>query len=180
VRASFVKAGEREFWYEWRLTLGPGESAALLHFAVQRAPGDTAGAEAQARALADLSDPAAIEDLSAYERGLIVNFGGVPGAEPPPSGGFTGAVWWANAPTTPVQGARVAVQDPATDRLLGTARTSASGSFSFESLHPSQPQVWVTVSAPDDPQISVQYHYGFTGGMLFGWFYLPGPPAGAP
>jgi hypothetical protein len=45
-----------------------------MHFAIQRAPGDTNNAEAQAQALVDLSDAYALAGISAEERALIRNF----------------------------------------------------------------------------------------------------------
>ncbi len=58
----------------WRLTIPAGGSVTLMHFAVQRAPGDGAGTEAVAQALAGLSDPEALEGMSAADRARVVNF----------------------------------------------------------------------------------------------------------
>lgn len=51
-----------------------GGAAIVMHFAVQRAPGDQAGATTQAEALVNLTDPAALAGLTAAERAAIVNF----------------------------------------------------------------------------------------------------------
>lgn len=61
---------------EWKLTLAPGEKKALLHFVVQRAAGDTAGALARARALAaDVAHAGnTLVGLTAEEKQMIVNF----------------------------------------------------------------------------------------------------------
>lgn len=62
------------FDYEWEVTLEPGETKALMHFAVQRAAGDLAGAQEQAEALVNLTDPQALVGLTTEERDQIVNF----------------------------------------------------------------------------------------------------------
>ena len=61
-------------YYRWTVTVPAGGSVTLMHFAVQREAADTAGAEAQAQALVNLSDPRALEGLTAAERARIVNF----------------------------------------------------------------------------------------------------------
>ena len=60
--------------YEWRVTIPAGESVTLMHFAVQREPTDAAGAEAQALALVNLTDPNALAGMTAEERSRVVNF----------------------------------------------------------------------------------------------------------
>jgi hypothetical protein len=60
--------------YAWNTTIAPGETVIFMHFAIQRAPGDTNNAEAQAQALVDLSDAYALAGISAEERALIRNF----------------------------------------------------------------------------------------------------------
>jgi hypothetical protein len=71
--ASFTD-GVDAFHYDWSVTVPPGATVILMHFAVQRAPGDAAGAEAQAQALAGLTDPSALAGLSAEERAEVANF----------------------------------------------------------------------------------------------------------
>ncbi len=61
-------------YYRWTVTVPAGESVTLMHFAVQRDPTDTAGAEAQAQALVNLSDPNALAGMTAAERSRVVNF----------------------------------------------------------------------------------------------------------
>ncbi len=56
------------------VTVAPGQSVSLMHFAVQREPSDAAGAEAQARALSELTDPDALTGMSAAETARVVNF----------------------------------------------------------------------------------------------------------
>ena len=63
-----------DFSYGWKVTVQPGQTVALMHFAIQREPADAAGAQAQAEALATLSDPRALEGMSAEERAQVVNF----------------------------------------------------------------------------------------------------------
>ena len=46
----------------------------MMHFAIQRAPLDTAGAQSQAVALVNLSDPSALAGMSADEKAQVVNF----------------------------------------------------------------------------------------------------------
>jgi hypothetical protein len=62
------------FNYAWSVTLQPGQTVILMHFALQREPGDTAGAQTAAEALSNLSDPRALEGMSAEERARVVNF----------------------------------------------------------------------------------------------------------
>jgi hypothetical protein len=57
----------------WVLDIPAGATAAIMHFAVQRASSDTDGAAAQARALVDGSDADMFRGLGA-DRGLIRNF----------------------------------------------------------------------------------------------------------
>jgi protocatechuate 3,4-dioxygenase beta subunit len=62
------------FNYAWTVTLQPGQTVILMHFTLQREPGDAAGAKAAAEALSNLSDPRALEGMSAEERAQVVNF----------------------------------------------------------------------------------------------------------
>jgi hypothetical protein len=54
--------------------LAPGATVTLMHFEVQRGATDAAGAEAQAQALVDLTDPQALDGMSDIERAQVVNF----------------------------------------------------------------------------------------------------------
>jgi hypothetical protein len=67
-------AGQGDVSYGWTVTVGPGETVVLMHFAVQRAETDAAGARVQAEALASLSDPRALTGMTAAETGRVVNF----------------------------------------------------------------------------------------------------------
>jgi hypothetical protein len=67
-------AGSGWVEYEWKTSIAPGETAIFMHFAVQREPGDTSGAQAQAEALVNLTDPNALAGLSVDERARIKNF----------------------------------------------------------------------------------------------------------
>jgi hypothetical protein len=61
-------------YYRWTVTIPPGESATLMHFALQRNPTDTAGADAQAQALVNLTDPNVLAGMTAEEKARVVNF----------------------------------------------------------------------------------------------------------
>ncbi len=67
-------ASRREFSYHWNVTVQPGQTVILMHFAVQREPADTAGARAQAESLVNLTDPHALEGMSEAERAQVINF----------------------------------------------------------------------------------------------------------
>lgn len=70
----------REWSSQWSALLVPPQSTVMvLQFVVQRPPGDTAAAETQAQALADLSDPEALAGLTPEEKASIVNFVVPPG-----------------------------------------------------------------------------------------------------
>jgi hypothetical protein len=60
--------------YNWNVTIPAGQTRILMHFAVQRGAADSAGAKSQAEALVNLSDPHALERMSAAERSQVVNF----------------------------------------------------------------------------------------------------------
>jgi hypothetical protein len=60
--------------YGWSLPVPAGSTVAILHFAVQRAVGDTASAEGQAQALSNGTQPGMFTALSSTERALVRNF----------------------------------------------------------------------------------------------------------
>jgi hypothetical protein len=64
--------------YRWTTTVPPGATIAFMHFAIQRMPGDTAAARAQAEALVNLTDPKALQGLTDVEKAQVVNFRIVP------------------------------------------------------------------------------------------------------
>jgi hypothetical protein len=60
--------------YRWNVTIPAGQTVILMHFAVQRPIGDTAGAQAQAEALVNLTDSNALVGMSPAERSQVINF----------------------------------------------------------------------------------------------------------
>ncbi len=58
----------------WTITVPPGGSVSLMHFAVQRGATDAAGARAQAEALVNLTDPHMLDGLTAEEKARVINF----------------------------------------------------------------------------------------------------------
>jgi hypothetical protein len=61
-------------YYQWTVTIPAGESATFMHFALQRYPMDLAGAQSQAQALVNLTDPNALAGMTAEEKARVVNF----------------------------------------------------------------------------------------------------------
>jgi len=74
VNAVFFQRLDGTSYYRWTISIPAGESVTLMHFAVQRDPTDTAGAEAQAQALVNLTDPNALAGMTPAEKALVVNF----------------------------------------------------------------------------------------------------------
>jgi hypothetical protein len=74
VEAVFFQRLDGTSYYRWTVTIPAGESVTLMHFAVQRDPTDTAGAEAQAQALVNLSDANALLGMTAQDKARVVNF----------------------------------------------------------------------------------------------------------
>jgi hypothetical protein len=72
----FSSDGFLSYW--WQITIPPGQRAAFLHFAVQRADGDTLGAQQQAEALANGTQPGMFDGLSEADRAAIKNFAVTP------------------------------------------------------------------------------------------------------
>ena len=122
------------FSYEWTITLAPGQSAAVLHFGVQRDAADVPGAQAQAEALATLADPLALEGLSLDDRALVINFA-MPGVPANPLHGTIDGRVVAGDGVTPLGGATVYATDAATNRVLASVRTNADGTFHFADLY---------------------------------------------
>jgi protocatechuate 3,4-dioxygenase beta subunit len=88
------------FVSSWSVTLQPGQTVIVMYFTAQRDSADAAGARAQAEALVDLSDPKALEGMSAEERAQVVNFqisnqagvrNEIPNAKTTTKGGAVGA-----------------------------------------------------------------------------------------
>jgi hypothetical protein len=76
VRVSGLRfsAEEGDLEYQYTVTIPPGERRAVMHFTLQRAPGDAASAQAAAEALVNLSEADALAGLSAGDKAMIVNF----------------------------------------------------------------------------------------------------------
>jgi len=70
----FEGNGSNAFAYRYVVTVPPQQRVAVLHYAIQRDPTDGAGVQTQAQSLVSLSDPRALEGLSAAEKAMIVNF----------------------------------------------------------------------------------------------------------
>jgi plastocyanin len=74
VASTQFKNGNDDIFTRWTITVQPGQTVTLMHFAVQRAVADTAGARSQAEALVNLTDPKALEGMSPEEKARVVNF----------------------------------------------------------------------------------------------------------
>jgi len=74
VSTTHFDSGDGEVFYTWKVTIGPEETVALMHFDVQRDRQDEAGAREQAEALVNLTDPHALDGMTAGERSQVVNF----------------------------------------------------------------------------------------------------------
>ena len=144
--ASF-QAGNSFFSYQWTVTLPPHGSAAFMHFTAQRGWDDVAGAEAQAIALSDVTDPEALTGLSELELGMIVNFV-APGGVVLSSGSISGQVQAVDG--SAVAGAIVYALDDDSGRILARTTSSSTGAYRFDgmsvlygialvALHPNDP-----------------------------------------
>ena len=61
--------------YRWdNVTIPAGQTAILMHFAVQRPPSDLTGTKSQAASLVNLTDPNALVGMSAAEKTAVANF----------------------------------------------------------------------------------------------------------
>jgi hypothetical protein len=70
----FIQTNDNIF-YRWdNITIAPGQTAILMHFAVQRPPSDLAGTKSQAASLVNLTDPNALTGMSAAEKAAVANF----------------------------------------------------------------------------------------------------------
>ena len=72
--ATHFAAGDNAISYRWTVTVPAGESIVLMHFTLQREMGATAAAQAQAEALANLTDANALAGMTAAERARVLNF----------------------------------------------------------------------------------------------------------
>jgi hypothetical protein len=64
-----------QIFYRWdSITIQPGQTVILMHFAVQRDPADLTGTNAQASNLSSLSDPNALDGMTAGEKAEVLNF----------------------------------------------------------------------------------------------------------
>src|SRR3954467_906930 len=62
------------FIYRYKLTVQPGQTVILMHFALQREKGDTSGMNSAEQAIINLTDPNALFGLTADEKSKVVNF----------------------------------------------------------------------------------------------------------
>jgi len=157
------------YWYQWNLSLAPGQTVALLHYTIQRTNGDLAGIQAQAEALAALTDAAALQALTAEDLAQIVNFATLPGGVPRRQGSVEGRVFAADG-ATPLASATVNLVDLANDRVLASARTDADGRYQFGSVYLAAAGAEVVAVSPFDANVSASTTVGFTsdGGALTG------------
>jgi hypothetical protein len=70
----FVQTND-EVFYRWdNVSIPAGQTAILMHFAVQRPSSDLAGTKSQATSLVNLTDPNALSGMSAAEKAAVANF----------------------------------------------------------------------------------------------------------
>jgi hypothetical protein len=67
-------AGQSFNSYAWTVTVPANQTVILMHFLIQRTNGGLSGAESQAQALVNLTDPNALVGISAQEKAEVVNF----------------------------------------------------------------------------------------------------------
>lgn len=60
--------------YRWDITVPAGQTMILMHFGIQHDPADFSGAQNQANALVNLTDPNALTGMSDTEKSEVVNF----------------------------------------------------------------------------------------------------------
>ena len=58
----------------WTVTIPAGATVSVMHFSIQRLTADTAGAQAQAEALVNLTDANALAGMTAEQKARVVNF----------------------------------------------------------------------------------------------------------
>ncbi len=116
--------------YEWRMTIAPHSEVALLHFVLQRLPGDQAGLLERAETLAGAADSwMMFNGLTDTDISAIVNYriAGTSGVR------VEGALL-ASDGTSTVGGQRVEIIDTADGRLLRTVFTDGSGHYLADRL----------------------------------------------
>ena len=153
--------GQADVVLRWKTTVPPGAQVAFLHFFAQRAPSAAGDAVAQAEALVNLADPAALEGLTPGERARIVNFN-VPGAEALVSGGsISGRVVAADG-ATPVEGAKVEAFNPRYVVAKASTVSSASGSYTLSGLDADGAGLLVTAEVASAPgsKVAVPVNFG--------------------
>lgn len=70
----FINNNDNIF-YRWdNISIQPGQTVIIMHFAVQRDPSDLAGTTAQAAGLSNLTDPNALTGMTASEKSAVLNF----------------------------------------------------------------------------------------------------------
>jgi len=70
----FIPTNDNVF-YRWdNITVPAGQTVILMHFGVQRPPSDLTGTKAQAASLVNLTDPNALNGMSAAEKAAVANF----------------------------------------------------------------------------------------------------------
>jgi protocatechuate 3,4-dioxygenase beta subunit len=118
--------------YHWNVTVAPRQTAILMHFSAQHDPADAAGARAQAEALANLTDPKALQGMSDEEKAEVVNFQ-IGGAGASTSGKV--AVQASHADGTPVANAPVYIREAARgDATRAVGRTDAQGRLTISDV----------------------------------------------
>jgi hypothetical protein len=61
-------------FYQYTVTVPAGGEVTLMHFSVQRTPGDLPGVREQAEELVNLTDPNALAGMTAAEKARVINF----------------------------------------------------------------------------------------------------------
>jgi 5-hydroxyisourate hydrolase-like protein (transthyretin family) len=140
VSTTQYQTGNGSTFFRWNdVTIPPGMTAIFMHFAEQRLPGDTTGAQNQAQALVNQTDPNMFTGMSATEQAEVVNFS-VPSSAAPGTTA-TVQVTTLNPDSTPVVGAEITITDAAGTFLGGFS--DANGNVTI----PAVPQGNFTVSA---------------------------------
>jgi hypothetical protein len=138
ISAANYNPGDNSTVFRWNdVTVPPGVTAILMHFTAQRTPHDLSGAQSQAQALANLSDPNMLFGMSQTEQSEVLNF------SIPVSAANTATlqVTSLNPDNSPAAGAQIALQDSAGTFVAGFA--DSTGNLTV----PGVPQGSFTVSA---------------------------------